>query len=75
AGVCLSIPPPPPPARPRARLGPGSPRPTNPPRVDYRLTPLGEQIAGHLLALIHFVEGSQDEVIEAQRRYDDLGGR
>ncbi|QIB43325.1 winged helix-turn-helix transcriptional regulator [Streptomyces aureoverticillatus] len=50
-------------------------RPTNPPRVDYRLTPLGERIAGHLLALIHFVEGSQDEVIEAQRRYDDLGGR
>ncbi|MEW2527157.1 helix-turn-helix domain-containing protein [Streptomyces sp. NPDC047071] len=53
-------------------------QPTNPPRVDYRLTPLGRQISERLLALIHFVEGSQDAVGEAQRAYDSregLGGR
>ncbi|MFD9882125.1 winged helix-turn-helix transcriptional regulator [Streptomyces alboflavus] len=46
-------------------------QPTNPPRVDYRLTPLGEQIAERLLTLIHFVEGNQDDVLAAQRRYDE----
>ncbi|GHC85016.1 winged helix-turn-helix transcriptional regulator [Streptomyces flavofungini] len=50
-------------------------QPTNPPRVDYRLTPLGEQIAERLLALIHFVEGSQDDVSAAQRRYDGQSER
>ncbi|EPH44926.1 helix-turn-helix domain-containing protein [Streptomyces aurantiacus] len=50
-------------------------QPTNPPRVDYRLTPLGQQIAERLLALIHFVEASQDDVKAAQQRYDALGGR
>ncbi|MEV0441649.1 helix-turn-helix domain-containing protein [Streptomyces spectabilis] len=53
-------------------------QPTNPPRVDYRLTPLGGQIAERLLTLIHFVESAQDTVGEAQRAYDSrdgLGGR
>lgn len=50
-------------------------QPTNPPRVDYRLTPLGQQIAGRLLTLIRSVEDSQDEVSAARRRYDSLGGR
>ncbi|MEU6123591.1 helix-turn-helix domain-containing protein [Streptomyces sp. NPDC047123] len=51
-------------------------RPTNPPRVDYRLTPLGTEVAGRLLALIHCVEGRQDEVRAAQERYDEArGGR
>ncbi|AZM57924.1 transcriptional regulator [Streptomyces sp. WAC 01529] len=51
-------------------------QPTNPPRVDYELTTLGRQIAERLLALIHFVEGSQDEVLKAQERYDATrGGR
>ncbi|WJV45924.1 winged helix-turn-helix transcriptional regulator [Streptomyces flavofungini] len=50
-------------------------QPTNPPRVDYRLTPLGEQITERLLALIRFVEGNQDEVSAAQRRYDSQAAR
>src|ERR687890_2908434 len=33
-------------------------QPTNPPRVDYELTPLGRQVAERLLSLIRFVEGS-----------------
>ncbi|MGK5692285.1 winged helix-turn-helix transcriptional regulator [Streptomyces sp. URMC 128] len=45
-------------------------QPTNPPRVDYELTPLGRGVAERLLALIHFVEGSMDEVIAARGRYD-----
>ncbi|MEU6766634.1 helix-turn-helix domain-containing protein [Streptomyces sp. NPDC046853] len=52
-------------------------QPTNPPRVDYRLTPLGHEIADRLMNLIHFVEGRMDGVLEARERYDSLatGGR
>lgn len=50
-------------------------QPTNPPRVDYELTPLGREVAERLLALIHFVEGRMDEVLEARRRYDEARGR
>ncbi|CAM5715556.1 DNA-binding HxlR family transcriptional regulator OS=Streptomyces violarus OX=67380 GN=FHS41_007091 PE=4 SV=1 [Streptomyces violarus] len=45
-------------------------QPTNPPRVDYELTPLGHGVAERLLALIHFVEGSMDDVLAARERYD-----
>lgn len=51
-------------------------RATNPPRVDYTLTPLGRDVAGHLLALIRCVEGRMDEVLGARERYDEArGGR
>lgn len=52
-------------------------QPTNPPRVDYELTPLGREIADRLLNLIHFVEGRMDGVLEARERYDNraAGGR
>ncbi|MBN0046225.1 helix-turn-helix transcriptional regulator [Streptomyces actuosus] len=51
-------------------------QPTNPPRVDYELTPLGRGVAERLLALIHFVEGSMDDVLAARERYDvTRGGR
>ena len=46
-------------------------QPTNPPRVDYELTPLGHEIAERLLALIHFVEGRMDSVLAARQRYDE----
>ncbi|MFF4958569.1 winged helix-turn-helix transcriptional regulator [Streptomyces sp. NPDC001222] len=46
-------------------------QPTNPPRVDYELTPLGHEVAERLLGLIHFVEGRMDDVLEARRRYDE----
>lgn len=52
-------------------------QPTNPPRVDYRLTPLGREVADRLMNLIHFVEGRMDDVLEARERYDAraAGGR
>ncbi|MEV8567936.1 helix-turn-helix domain-containing protein [Streptomyces sp. NPDC051322] len=49
---------------------------TNPPRVDYELTPLGSEVAERLLQLIHLVEGRMDEVLRARERYDAArGGR
>ncbi|GGX52701.1 winged helix-turn-helix transcriptional regulator [Streptomyces chartreusis] len=49
-------------------------QPTNPPRVDYELTPLGRGVAERLLSLIHFVEGQMDDVLEARRHYDETRG-
>ncbi|WP_225823123.1 winged helix-turn-helix transcriptional regulator [Streptomyces naphthomycinicus] len=49
-------------------------QPTNPPRVDYELTPLGHQVAERLLALIHCVEGAMDDVLVARARYDETRG-
>ncbi|WP_329588920.1 helix-turn-helix transcriptional regulator [Streptomyces sp. NBC_01362] len=46
-------------------------RPTNPPRVDYELTPLGWQVAERLLALIELVEGRMPEVLAARTHYDE----
>jgi DNA-binding HxlR family transcriptional regulator len=46
-------------------------QPTNPPRVDYELTPLGHEIAERLLALIHFVEDRMDSVLAARAKYDE----
>lgn len=43
---------------------------TIPPRVEYRLTPLGEGVAERLAALIDLLEGSIDEVVAAQQAYD-----
>ncbi|WP_432039069.1 winged helix-turn-helix transcriptional regulator [Streptomyces cucumeris] len=45
-------------------------QPTNPPRVDYRLTPLGGAVAERLLALIDLVEERMPEVLEARTAYD-----
>ncbi|MGW3205539.1 winged helix-turn-helix transcriptional regulator [Streptomyces sp. NPDC001135] len=49
-------------------------QPTNPPRVDYELTPLGRRVAERLLALIHCVEGAMDDVLAARARYDGTRG-
>jgi DNA-binding HxlR family transcriptional regulator len=46
-------------------------QPTNPPRVDYRLTPLGREIAERLRALIDLVEGRMPEVLSARESYDE----
>ncbi|MFE9095472.1 winged helix-turn-helix transcriptional regulator [Streptomyces sp. NPDC007264] len=46
-------------------------QPTNPPRVDYELTPLGREVAERLLALIRCVEGRMDDVLDARRGYDE----
>ncbi|MEV7403364.1 helix-turn-helix domain-containing protein [Streptomyces sp. NPDC091267] len=45
-------------------------QPTNPPRVDYELTPLGRQVAERLLGLIQLVEGRMAEVLAARGQYD-----
>jgi DNA-binding HxlR family transcriptional regulator len=45
-------------------------RPTNPPYVEYSLTPLGQKVAKHLTGLIDFVEGQMHEVLAARERYD-----
>ena len=47
-------------------------QPTNPPRVDYELTPLGHEVAERLLGLIHFLEGRMPEVLGARERYDEM---
>ncbi|GLP71790.1 MULTISPECIES: helix-turn-helix domain-containing protein [unclassified Streptomyces] len=49
-------------------------QPTNPPRVDYELTPLGREVAERLLDLIHFVEGRMDTILAARERYDVTRG-
>ncbi|MFD7704578.1 winged helix-turn-helix transcriptional regulator [Streptomyces caelestis] len=49
-------------------------QPTNPPRVDYQLTPLGHEVARRLLSLIQCVEGSMDAVLQARERYDATRG-
>ncbi|MEU3416271.1 MULTISPECIES: winged helix-turn-helix transcriptional regulator [unclassified Streptomyces] len=49
-------------------------QPTNPPRVDYELTPLGRRVAERLLALIHCVEGAMDDVLAARAHYDGTRG-
>ncbi|MFE7894843.1 winged helix-turn-helix transcriptional regulator [Streptomyces sp. NPDC057412] len=46
-------------------------QPTNPPRVDYELTPLGRGVAERLISLIQFVEGRMDDVLDARRTYDE----
>ncbi|KUO07625.1 winged helix-turn-helix transcriptional regulator [Streptomyces sp. DSM 15324] len=49
-------------------------QPSNPPRVDYELTPLGREVTERLLTLIHFVEGRMDDVLAARERYDGTRG-
>ncbi|WP_329462802.1 winged helix-turn-helix transcriptional regulator [Streptomyces sp. NBC_01431] len=49
-------------------------QPTNPPRVDYELTPLGQEVAERLLALIHFVQERMPTVLAAQQTYDVARG-
>lgn len=46
-------------------------QPTNPPRVDYELTPLGRQVAEQLRGLIQLVQGRMSEVLVARERYDE----
>ncbi|GAA3043179.1 DNA-binding HxlR family transcriptional regulator [Streptomyces olivoverticillatus] len=48
-------------------------QPTNPPRVDYRLTPLGQDITKRLMGLIDLVEARMPDVLAARKSYD--GGR
>ncbi len=49
-------------------------QPTNPPRVDYELTPIGREVATRLISLIQFVEGRMGDVLAARERYDTTRG-
>lgn len=44
--------------------------PEVPPRVEYKLTPLGNTLVGLLAALRDWSETHMDEVLQAQRDYD-----
>ncbi|WP_084536059.1 winged helix-turn-helix transcriptional regulator [Nocardia yamanashiensis] len=44
--------------------------PTSPPRVDYRLTPVGATLSGQVNALIDWAEGHREYIAGARRRYD-----
>ncbi|SEE55916.1 DNA-binding transcriptional regulator, HxlR family [Streptomyces sp. 3213] len=46
-------------------------QPTNPPRVDYELTPLGRDVAEYLKGLVDFMESRMDDVLAARTRYDE----
>ncbi|WP_371618087.1 winged helix-turn-helix transcriptional regulator [Streptomyces sp. NBC_00454] len=45
-------------------------QPTNPPRVDYELTPFGAEIAERLVALITLLEERMPEVLGARSAYE-----
>jgi len=46
-------------------------QPTNPPRVDYELTPLGHGVAERMMGLVDFMESRMDDVLAARTRYDE----
>ena len=47
--------------------------PTNPPRVDYALTPLGHSLRGPVAALGQWAIENQQDVDAARRRFDEAG--
>ena len=49
-------------------------QPTNPPHVEYRLSPLGRATAERLPALIGLVEERMPDVLVARERYDAARG-
>ena len=49
-------------------------QPTNPPRVDYELTPLGHGVAERMMGLVDFMESRMDDVLAARTRYDETRG-
>ena len=44
----------------------------NPPRVEYRMTPLGFSIGEPVLALAIWVGVHRDQIVDNRERYDDL---
>ncbi|MFP2904722.1 winged helix-turn-helix transcriptional regulator [Pyxidicoccus sp. 3LFB2] len=43
--------------------------PVIPPHVDYTLTPLGQEVAGHVETLVDWIEESMPRILEARARY------
>ena len=46
----------------------GEVHPVIPPRVDYSLTPLGQEVAAHVEALTDWIEGNLDRVLRAREK-------
>ncbi|WP_405488417.1 winged helix-turn-helix transcriptional regulator [Streptomyces sp. NBC_00096] len=46
-------------------------QPTNPPRVDYELTPFGAEVAERVVALIGLLESSMPGVLASRAAYDE----
>jgi DNA-binding HxlR family transcriptional regulator len=38
-----------------------------PPHVDYELTPLGQEAAGHVVALVSWVENNLSQILAVKR--------
>ncbi|MER6443273.1 helix-turn-helix domain-containing protein [Streptomyces sp. NPDC001185] len=55
----------------RAGLVDRSVEPTVPPQVTYSLSPLGSDLATPLCQLVHWIGQHTDELLTAQRAYDD----
>jgi DNA-binding HxlR family transcriptional regulator len=49
--------------------------PVAPPRVEYRLTPLGQEISGKLGELAEWIEGNMAGILAAQRKPAGVGQR
>lgn len=49
--------------------------PVVPPRVDYRLTPLGQTLMGTVCALMSWAVEHADDIDEARAAYDDKAAR
>ncbi len=49
--------------------------PSVPPRVSYRLTPLGEELAEHLQALIDWITLRTPGIVAAQEQFDSAAGK
>ena len=43
-------------------------QPVIPPRVDYSLTPLGRELAGHLIPLLHWIAQHAETIVETSDR-------
>jgi DNA-binding HxlR family transcriptional regulator len=46
-------------------------KPVIPPRVDYSLTPLGQEVAAKVSSLAHWVESRVPAVMKAREQYDE----
>ena len=45
---------------------------TVPPRVDYRLTPMGEKLGEAVCGIWQWVDAHSDKILSARRRYDKV---
>jgi DNA-binding HxlR family transcriptional regulator len=48
--------------------------PTSPPKVEYRLTTLGQSLLNAMRNLVTWAGAHLDEVIESRKKYDEIGG-